>query len=260
MTRSRTKMSDFHGARVCIDAAAGNRGRAARRRVERGGAGGNARSGGAYPRGRDRDGVSGQRNALPVGELLGRAPNEELTGVGPTDPISGQFAGQERTGDQETRSGSVCNLSPGLLISCKAGTSWERVRTKEGTLVGGMSTESLRTSTQTVIVAEAARDNPVARRRDVPVRVLRRAHRRRGQNRRSVQARQHDRRRGGAKIPDRSRRLPAGGGACAGARGHARRFLSLAPQRARAAIGVRSGTRLAEFHVCHHFSPGRHAR
>ena len=45
----------------------------------------------------------------------------------------------------------------------------------------------------------------------------------------------------------------------AGARGRARRLLPFAPQRTRAAIGVRSRARLAESHVCHHFCPGRHA-
>ncbi len=103
------------------------------------------------------------------------------------------------------------------------------------------------------------RDDPAPRRRDVSRRVLRRAHRRRWTDRRGLQNGQYDRHRGGAAVPHRSRRLPAGGCARAGARGSARRLLPFAPQRTRSAIGVRSRARLAESHVCHHFCPGRHA-
>ena len=43
------------------------------------------------------------------------------------------------------------------------------------------------------------------------------------------------------------------------ARGGSPSVSTIAPQRARPAIGGPFRARLAEFHVCHHFCPGRHA-
>jgi S-sulfo-L-cysteine synthase (O-acetyl-L-serine-dependent) len=68
------------------------------------GAGGNARCGGANPRGRNRDSLSRQRHTVPDGELLGSAPNEELDRRRTRPSDQRAFRCSRTTGDQETRS------------------------------------------------------------------------------------------------------------------------------------------------------------
>ena len=166
------------------------------------------------------------------------------------DTPAGRDAGTARRDFQRSRAGRGAEAD---RIDDGEGPSREAARDRRDDLSGRRRALSVgaasgaRTARGGDAAARRARRDSRARPRDVPERMLRRAHRRRRRRDRSVRAAEHDRRRAAPAISRSAVGLPERGRPRHGGGTRAARVLSLASRSSGPAVAVRPRSRVAVF-------------